>query len=260
MRIVKDQIGRNVHVPEGELQIVSLVPSQTELLFDLGLEEEVVGITKFCIHPQEWFKTKTRIGGTKNVNIQKVLALQPNLILANKEENTLADIEKLESRAPVWISDVRTIQNAHEMILNIGHLVGKREEAKILSNKIRTVFQDIKKPLKPYSVLYIIWNDPIMIAASDTFIDAMLTELGYANSASHLGRYPELTLEEVRLLAPDLIFLSSEPYPFKTKHIHTFQKILPKSKILLVDGELFSWYGSRLLRTKSLESLLDLQE
>lgn len=260
MKIFKDQIGRNVSVPEGKLQIVSLVPSQTELLFSLGLEDEVVGITKFCIHPQEWFKTKTRIGGTKNVNIKKVQALHPNLILANKEENTLADIEKLESIAPVWISDVRTIQNAHDMILQIGEIVGKSSEAKHLSKQIEQVFQNLKKPTRPFSVLYIIWNDPIMVAASDTFIDAMLMQLGYANAASHLNRYPELTLEEVRSLAPDLIFLSSEPYPFQRKHQEFFQKICPKSKVLLVDGELFSWYGSRLLRTKSLESLLDFQD
>jgi ABC-type Fe3+-hydroxamate transport system substrate-binding protein len=194
------------------------------------------------------------------VNIEKVKSLAPDLIIANKEENTQADIEILESIAPVWISDVRTIQDAHDMILSIGDLVGKMDEAKILSNKIRTVFQDIKKPTKPFSVLYIIWNDPIMIAASDTFIDAMLTELGYVNAAAHLSRYPALNETDLVQLKPDLIFLSSEPYPFKIKHVNAFENILPKSKVLLVDGELFSWYGSRLLRTKALESLLDFQD
>ncbi len=259
MKRVVDQLNRAVVTKVDVPRIVSLVPSQTELLFDLGLGDEVVGITKFCIHPKEWFTSKSKVGGTKNVNIEKIKSLNPNLILANKEENTLSDIEKLESIAPVWISDVRTIAAAHDMILKIGALVDKSEKAIELSNKIQKTMTSIVKPEKKYSVLYVIWNEPIMVAANDTFINAMLEYLGYTNAAAHLNRYPAMTEHEIIKLNPDFIFLSSEPYPFKEKHLTNFQKSFPKSKTILVDGELFSWYGSRLLRTKSLETLLDFQ-
>lgn len=260
MSVHIDQLGKEIAASNEKLRIVSLVPSQTELLFDLGLEEEVVGITKFCIHPEAWFRTKTRVGGTKNVNINKVRSLNPTLIIANKEENTKADLEALEYIAPVWTSDVRTIPQAFDMIKKIGCITRKVEEAKSINAQIKSVFDRLVKPKKRYKVVYIIWQNPIMVAASDTFIDSMLQILGYENACGHLTRYPEFSEQMLIDLNPDCLFLSSEPFPFQEKHIEYFQHLLPQSQILLVDGELFSWYGSRLIQTKKLEKLLTLQE
>ena len=222
-------------------RIVSLVPSQTELLFELGLSDEVVGITKFCIYPKEWFESKNRVGGTKQVNIDKVRVLQPDLIIGNKEENTQEDIEQLEKIAPVWMSDIITFEDALEMISSIGELVGKSKEANAIRTEIETEFTLL--PIQSTkSVLYFIWKDPDYIVGKSTFIDAMLTKAGFENLCCE-ERYPELKSNEKQ---PDYIFLSSEPFPFKEDHAVQIKKQFPASKVLFVDGELFSWYGSRM--------------
>jgi ABC-type Fe3+-hydroxamate transport system substrate-binding protein len=243
---VLDQLNRTVSFDNTHFRIVSLVPSQTELLYDLGLDNEVVGITKFCIHPDSWFKTKTRVGGTKTVNIERVKSLQPTLIIANKEENTKSDLEALEQICPVWISDVRDLESAFDMIEKIGFLTGKSENASAILQAIRTSFEKIYKIFPPKKVLYVIWNDPMMVVGKDTFIDAMLEHIGLKNAAESSSRYPELTIAETKDINPELIFLSSEPFPFNGKHILEFEKHFTQSQVVLVDGEMFSWYGSRL--------------
>jgi len=222
------------------------VPSQTELLHYLGLEDEVVGITKFCIHPMHWFKSKVRIGGTKKLSIEKIIALQPDLILGNKEENTKEDIERLRQHAPVWLSDIRTLDYALDMIDQVGIMTNKISQAQQLIHAILLAAESL--PVIGKSVLYLIWNEPLMAVGKDTFIDAMLSSAGFQNALT-AQRYPELTDSDVHAVQPDVIFLSSEPFPFSEKHVETMQMRFPKSKILLVDGELFSWYGSRLLKS-----------
>ena len=252
MKIFFDQLNREVLLKSTPKRIVSLVPSQTELLFDLGLDAEVIGITKFCIHPEKWYRTKTRIGGTKTLYIDRILGLKPDVIIANKEENKLLDIQELEKIAPVWISDVRTIRQAYDMIEKIGVLVGKQLESLELVENIKVVFQKVDKPSKQQNVLYVIWNEPLMVAAGDTFINDMLVHLGFNNSATHLSRYPQLTETEFTQLDADLVFLSSEPFPFKDKHLEYFEKLCPNAICQLVDGELFSWYGSRMTKIGNL--------
>ena len=234
------------HVPR---RIVSLVPSQTEYLHDLGLEEEVVGITKFCIHPSTWRKTKTLVGGTKNISIDKVRALQPDLILGNKEENTKEDIEKLKSIAPVWMSDIYTLEDGLAMMQLLGELTGKEKEASSIIQTIKTQFKELTKFQGTHrgSVLYLIWDNPLIGVASNTFIDDLLNKAGFVNVLSELTRYPTLTnLENIH---PTHVFLSSEPFPFQEKHLQKFQDLFPTATIQLVEGELFSWYGSRLLKS-----------
>jgi ABC-type Fe3+-hydroxamate transport system substrate-binding protein len=243
---VLDQLKRTVTFDNEDLRIVSLVPSQTELLYDLGFDQEVVGITKFCIHPDSWFKTKTRVGGTKTVNIERVKTLQPSLIIANKEENTKTDLEALEQICPVWISDVRDITSALEMIHKTGEMLGKSEAAYNLIDEINVGFSKIHNSFPDKNVLYVIWNEPLMVAAKDTFIDSIIQYLGLKNSSCELVRYPELSISKAQGLAPEIVFLSSEPYPFKEKHLREFEMTFPMSKAVLVDGEMFSWYGSRL--------------
>lgn len=247
----KDQLNRTIELADYPKRIVSIVPSQTELLFDLGLQETVVGITKFCIHPNEWFKTKTRVGGTKKVNIAKVVALQPDLIIANKEENLKEDIEALEHIAPVWISDIKTLGDALQMIGSIGELVNEKQQANTLIKAISTEFKTLKvlKNLQGLTCCYLIWNNPYMTVGGDTFINDMFQYCGLINVFANKVRYPIVSIEDIQNASPAMVLLSSEPYPFKQKHIDELQQYLPNSKIILVDGEMFSWYGSRLLKS-----------
>ena len=239
-----DQMNRTIRLEKIPRRIVSLVPSQTELLYDLGLHEEVVGITKFCIHPEEWFRSKTRVGGTKHIDLEKVMALQPDLIIGNKEENTKEDIEAIEKLAPVWMSDIYTIEDALEMIRSIGAICGKTEIGQALSDKIQEGFRDFgREPLKG-TFLYFIWREPDFVAGTQTFISDLLESTGLENLC-RTERYPEWNTHEGE---PDFVLLSTEPYPFKFEHVKEMQQKYPKSKVGLIDGEMCSWYGSRMLK------------
>ncbi len=244
-----DQMGRTISISSSPRRIISLVPSQTELLVDLGLTEELVGITKFCIHPDEIFKTKTRVGGTKKVDLQKVRDLQPDLIIANKEENSEKDIRALEKEFPVWISDIKTLNHALSMIESLGSICNRKQIAGEMVRDIKVKFEALALHPEKRSVLYFIWQDPYMLAGEDTFIDDVIKQCGWTNAAAGMGRYPELNSSEISDLKPDVILLSSEPFPFSEKHIEAFKIMCPESKIELVDGEMFSWYGSRLLKS-----------
>jgi ABC-type Fe3+-hydroxamate transport system substrate-binding protein len=246
MTLFTDGLKRLVNVIERPQRIVSLVPSQTELLFHLGLRDEVVGITKFCIHPKEWHQTKTRIGGTKTANLEKIKSLQPDLILANKEENVREQIDELAKHFPVWISDVNSLEDAYEMIQNIGQIIGKETVAKQLLDKIKTEFQSLDLQKEKRRTSYLIWKDPYMTVGGDTFIHDMMNKAGFENLFADQTRYPVVTVAELESANCDLLLLSSEPYPFKQKHIDELSLQLPTTKIVLVDGEMFSWYGSRL--------------
>lgn len=243
-------MGRTVHQVSPPQRIISLVPSQTELLFDLGLGERVVGITKFCIHPETWFKTKHRVGGTKKVDFGKLRALKPDLIIGNKEENERKDIEQLEREFPVWMSDVRDLSGALEMINGIGVLVGSPERAAELSRRITEGFNSIRPLDEPLTVAYFIWRDPFMVAGHGTFINDMLRRCGLVNVFDEDdARYPEISPRDLAEADPDIILLSSEPYPFKEQHMAELNMICPGTPVRIVDGELFSWYGSRLLHS-----------
>lgn len=241
-----DQLGNRISLRFPPERIVSLVPSQTELLADFGLEQKVVGITKYCVHPPEWLRTKTVIGGTKKFNFDTIDSLNPDLIIGNKEENYIEGITQLKTRYPVWMSDIVTLQDAYSMITALGKITDTSERSIQVRDQIIGSLQSIKKrPVK--SVLYLIWKHPWMAAGSGTFIHSMLTMLNLKNSAENFSRYPVLSAEQIESLRPQLIFLSTEPYPFKDKHINDLKKISPSSQVMLVDGEMFSWYGSRLL-------------
>ncbi len=247
---VIDQMGRELILPRKPQRIISLVPSQTELLFDLKLNSEVVGLTKFCIHPEEWFRTKTRIGGTKQLNIELIRELQPDLIIGNKEENEKSQIEILRKEFPVWMSDISKLDDALQMIREIGIITSTSASAREIVGQIEKNFKSLRKSEKSLRTLYFIWHNPNMCAGAETFIHDMLEKCGLKN-ASPENRYPELSDDDILRLYPELILLSSEPYPFKEKHLEHFRKLLPQTWVKLVDGELFSWYGSRLLQSPS---------
>jgi ABC-type Fe3+-hydroxamate transport system substrate-binding protein len=247
---VKDQLGRVVTLPQIPQRIVSVVPSQTELLYDLGLRDEVIGITKFCIHPDEWFRNKTRIGGTKTLNLEKIKALEPDLIIANKEENDHEQIEALSHYCPVYISDIKIMDDALAMIKDIGKLIQKEQEAEQLAANIDEGMSRLNLPQRRYKYAYFIWWEPLMTVNHDTFIHNMLMHCGFDNvfGANTSSRYPVIDEAALADAQPELILLSSEPFPFKEKHMDYFRQLLPNAKIMIVDGEMFSWYGSRLLK------------
>lgn len=244
-----DQLHRPVTINFPPQRIISLVPSQTELLYDLGLDSQIAGITKFCVHPNQWHQTKIRVGGTKNFAFDIIDSLNPDLIIANKEENYLEGVNHLQQKYPVWVSDIQTIEEALKMITDIGELTGKTERATEMASGIQNAFTKIK-PHKPLTTLYLIWKGPWMAAGKDTFIDTMLSQIGLINAVD-ATRYPELTDSTIRELNPQVVMLSSEPFPFAEKHLAEMQSLLPSAKIMLVDGEMFSWYGSRLLKAPS---------
>jgi ABC-type Fe3+-hydroxamate transport system substrate-binding protein len=243
-----DMMGREVTINYPPKRIVSLVPSQTELLYDLGLEEEVVGITKFCVHPEHWYRNKTRVGGTKQLNIDRIRELAPDLIIANKEENEKEQVEALAGHYPVWISDIRTLEEALTMIRSVGQFVSKADDADTLATSIKNGFERLQRAGKQRRVAYFIWYKPWMTVGTDTFINNMIEAVGWENVMKDHTRYPEVSLDELKALAPQLILLSSEPFPFKEKHVAELKQELPDAEVKLVDGEMFSWYGSRMLK------------
>ena len=244
---VIDQLRREVAYSYPPGCIVSTVPSQSELLFDLGLEDMILGITWFCIHPENKVKPVTKIGGTKNLKIDIIRQLQPDLIIANKEENEKGQIEELSREFPVWISDIKNLDDSLSMIKSIGQITGKEEKAAMICLDIQSGFDKLI-PAKSLKTLYLIWRKPYMSIGNQTFIHHMLAKCGLINVCADSERYPELTTEQIQLLNPELILLSSEPYPFKDKHIEELKSLAPNAKIILADGEMFSWYGSRLLK------------
>ncbi len=242
-------MGRAVVLKQIPRRIVSLVPSQSELLHHLGAGESLVGITKFCVHPESRFKTIAKVGGTKQFKIERIRHLSPDLIIGNKEENDQQAMEVLMKEFPVWMSDVSDLASALEMIGQIGLLTGTTSQSDELIKTLQSDFDgllDLNKEERP-KVAYFIWRRPYMVAAAETFIHDMLERAGFENAFAHLRRYPEIQLTDLDRIKPDAIFLSSEPYPFKERHFEEFRFGRKEVFIERVDGELFSWYGSRLL-------------
>jgi ABC-type Fe3+-hydroxamate transport system substrate-binding protein len=249
-RVVTDQMGERVEVPKSPMRIISLVPSQTELLCDLGLNDRIVGVTRFCIHPGNKVGEKPRIGGTKDFDIDKIKSLKPDLVIGNMEENYEEGIVELKKHFPVWMSDIYTLDDAYEMMNAIGGITNKQEEAKALVSEISAGFDRLSTiSLSIRSCAYFIWRKPYMVATNGTFLDHMLSKLGVKNVFGDMDRYPQVSAEDIAGRKPDLIFLSSEPYSFTDRHKAEFRNIYPEARVIIVNGELFSWYGSRLRYT-----------
>ena len=253
MKTFVDQLGTTHNFEMTPKRIVSLVPSQTELLYDLGLEENIVGITKFCVHPFHFKSTKKIIGGTKKVHVEKIRLLQPDIIIANKEENTLEIVEELSKICPVWVTDIITLDDNQKMIEDFGNLFNKRIEAQKWLDKINFAYQDFLNFIKHKEVqkaAYFIWANPYMVAGKNTFINEMLKLNNFQNIYENSEeRYPEIIIQKMRIQGnPDLILLSSEPFPFTDEHAFVLGRFTHHAKTVFVDGEMFSWYGSRLVK------------
>lgn len=249
---LKDQIGNLIEVNTTPKRIVSLVPSQTELLYDLGLEDAIVGLTKFCIHPIQLKTTEKVVGGTKQINLEKIKTLKPDIILCNKEENTKEIVEACASICTTHVSDIFTIEDSLELITQYGKIFNKKVSATKISNQINANLNNFKAFVKDKPILkvaYFIWRKPWMVAGNNTFINHLLELNKFENVYNNLERYPEIELENLSSNGdPEIVLLSSEPYPFKNEHTIEINHAAPHAKTILVDGEMFSWYGSRLIK------------
>lgn len=246
-----DQTGHIVSLAKPAVRIVSLVPSQTEWLAYLGLDQEIVGITKFCVHPPSLKKRKLIVGGTKSVHFDRIESLNPDLVIGNKEENTQDMILTLREKYPCYTSDVGDIQDAIKMMQDLGTLTGKELQAKHFTDYLTSLIKGKKssnRKDKKLSAAYVIWNDPIMVAGSNTYINSMMELMGLVNVFKNKVRYPEISCDEFKNASPDMILLSSEPYPFREVHKKQYSELAPDAGIELVDGELFSWYGWRIIK------------
>ncbi|UAM98774.1 helical backbone metal receptor [Polaribacter litorisediminis] len=249
--LIKDQLHTTLEIKNTPTRIICLVPSITELLVDLGLEDSIVGITKFCIHPNGLIKKKTVVGGTKNIKVDVIKHLKPDIILCNKEENTKDIVENCRQIATTHVSDIFTIADTLQLIHQYGEIFSCEEKAreqilKIENKKID--FLNFIKDKKDKKVAYFIWKTPWMVVGNNTFINHLLEVNNFKNVFQHKNRYPEINLTDLHKEQDlDFIFLSSEPYPFGEKHILELENTFKKTQIILVDGEFFSWYGTRLL-------------
>ena len=247
----KDQLNRLIIIHKTPLRIISLVPSQTELLCDLGLEASLVGVTKFCIHPDHIKRKATIVGGTKQIHFDKIEALNPDIVLCNKEENTKEIVAFCENICAVHVSDVANIEDSIQLIKQYGAIFNVSQKANFITQQIKSEFECfntfIKDKMKLKTV-YFIWKSPWMVVGNQTFINSLLNLCHFSNYFEALDRYPEIDLNNHTYDDVDLVLLSSEPYPFKERHKIDLQEKFPNAKLLIVDGEMFSWYGSRLIK------------
>lgn len=245
-KTVTDRVGRTITYNYPPKRIVSLCPGITDTLFSLNLKEELVGRTRFCIYPKEEVKEIPAVAGTKDIKIDKIHDVKPDLIIVEKEENTEAIVTELQEHYPVYVAEVQSIEEAHRMIVDMGELTDRKEEAKQLSTAIRDRFSALPS-MEGKRAAYIIWKKPYMAVGRDTYIQSVLHEIGLINPfIQKEGRYPVITEEDFAAAKLDYVLLATEPYPFKEKHFEEFKRMMPETKPLLIDGEMF-WYGPRML-------------
>lgn len=247
-----DQLGTLHTFGTSPKRIISLVPSQTELLYDLGLENRLVGITKFCVHPYQFRSTKKIVGGTKKIHFEKIRLLLPDIILCNKEENTLEMVEALSQICPVWVTDIKNIDDNFKMIADFGQIFDCRIEAQKWCDKLTFACTEFAtfiehKPIQ--KVVYFIWKNPYMVVGANNYINEMLKLNHFQNLYDGEERYPIVELKTMGFsVDADLILLSSEPFPFREEDAFKIGRFTHHAKTVFVDGEMFSWYGSRLLK------------
>jgi iron complex transport system substrate-binding protein len=247
-KTVQDDLQRDVSFAFPPRRVVSLCPSLTETLFALGLDEgTIVGRTRYCIHPAEDVQRVPTVGGTRDVHIESVRELGPDLVIATKEENPRQVVEALAETLPVFVCDVTDYESALRAITSLGGLTDRLTKANQLVAEIRAAFGNLK-PARRRTVAYLLWREPYMAAGRNTYIHSLLEKCGFDNVGARLPkRYPQITIEELRALQPEYVLLSSEPFPFDESHVAELAPQVPSAQVLCVDGEMFGWYGSRML-------------
>jgi ABC-type Fe3+-hydroxamate transport system substrate-binding protein len=234
------------------MRVVSLCPSLTELVFDLGLGASLVGVTDYCVHPAAGVRALEKVGGTKSPDVARIAALRPDLVLLNEEENRRADAEALAaSGVTCHVSFPRDAPGTAAMVRDIGAALGASAVAERIARDIETRTARVRaearsKPEVAWA--YLIWRKPWMSVNADTFAHALLAQAGGRNVfAGRTERYPIVTVEELAGADPDLVLLCSEPFPFEERHARELSQAsgLPLERFVLADGEYLSWHGSR---------------
>ncbi|WP_339254093.1 helical backbone metal receptor [Sporosarcina sp. FSL W8-0480] len=249
-KTVIDRVGRSVTYQFPPNRIVSLCPGITDTLLSLGLEEKIVGRTRFCIHPKGIVERIPAVAGTKDIKLEAIKDVKPDLIFVEKEENTKEIVEELEKHFPVYVAEVQTVDEAFQMIDDMGDLTDRKEAAAKLVSSIQQQFDSLPKTHEK-RIAYVIWRKPYMVVGKNTYINSLLEKMGYINPFIDAeGRYPTVSAEDFQKANLDYVFLASEPFPYKEKHLKEFLEMMAKTKPLLVDGEMF-WYGPRMLKAVS---------
>lgn len=235
------------------MRIVSLVPSLTETVCELGLRAQVVGCTSFCVRPPGLQRQATLVGGTKDPDLEAIFALSPTHVLVNDEENKPEHIEALRQRVPTLSTFPKTPLDVPGMLREIGTFLDCDAEG--FARRVERGIAAVKHATVTKKFLYYIWREPYMVAAPDTYISAMMGLAGWVNAVPPGSvRYPVLTVDEARGLNPELILLSSEPYPFRRRDAERLKGEWPDApEMVKADGQLFSWYGT--LAVEALEQL-----
>ena len=234
--------------PEGA-RIVSLVPSITELLCDLGLTDCLVGRTGFCIHPRTVTRSIPKVGGTKDVKLDAVRALAPTHLIVNIDENRRETVEALAQCVPnIVVTHPSSPEDNLQLYRLLGGIFGCDEATDRLCDQLSRTLQEARTAAiahRPESVLYVIWRDPWMTVSRNTYIAAMLAVVGWeAIGVEAPERYPVFDWDEIRAKQPARVFLSSEPYSFRERHLDEVRQYV-NCPVSLIDGEMVSWYGSR---------------
>ena len=250
MKTFVDALQREVTISYPPKRIISLCPAITETLYYLQLGDKVVGRTRFCIHPQPEVEKAVNVGGTKDMKFDRIQDLSPDLIIAEKEENTKEMVELLEKHFPVYVFEIQSITNAVRMITDLGLMTDRENEARVINQKIINNFQAIKQ-MKHLRVAYVIWQNPYMVVGKLTYINSLLAYMGFTNPFSSFeARYPEVTIDDLRNANLDYLFLATEPFPFNENHLAEFKELLPNTTPIIVDGEMF-WYVARIVEASS---------
>lgn len=242
-------------------RIVSLVPSLTESLVAMGLRDDIVGCTKFCVEPPDLHRQCTLVGGTKDFDRSLILSLHPTHVLANQEENPREAVLDLATKVPTHISFPRAPEDVPSMLRDIGHFLSCPEAAEHWALDIDAMIASLepRRFKAGPRFLYFIWRDPYMLAGVDTYISRLFACAGWQNAIMGLERYPTVRVSELSTLSPDLIILSSEPYPFRRRDADRLKGEWPSAPpILKVDGRLLSWHGTQTLAALRWVADLDL--
>lgn len=243
---LKDQLARTVDLPSSE-RICSLCPSTTETLFALGVGNRLVGRTDYCCHPADRIDAILSVGGTKKVNLARLDATEPDLVVAVREENDREQINTIADKWPTLILDPVDVESALTGIELLGRAVDAATTATQLTSSIRDAFDRLPNANGRRAV-YLIWRKPFMAVGAGTFIGDVMERLGFTNVAAALdSRYPEVARELLDELRPELVLASSEPFPFAQQHLPELRELAPAAEPILVDGEMFSWHGVRML-------------
>ncbi len=234
------------------MRIVSLCPSLTELVFDLGRGDDLVGVTKFCVHPADKVGAVEQVGGTKNPKIDRIVELAPDLVLLNREENRIEDADALAAAGLACHASMpRTIEETAEMVRSIATAIEREREGEAIARAITERSARVRAAAQNARAVkwsYLIWREPWMTVNAETFVQALLAQAGGENVfASHPERYPTIEIADLVRADPDIVFLSTEPFPFEEKHVTELAQLTGFSpeRFRIVDGEYLSWHGSR---------------